>query len=124
MKWVYLLLMIFICGASASAEEIRLLPSQFTLSGPEARQTLLAEQSRDNIFVGQLKENVTLTSSDTEILRIKNGVAIPVGNGKVTITARAEGGHYTFIEVITDQVGESEIFLEVDQQIENLRLDG
>src|SRR5256885_2253398 len=29
--------------------------------------------------------------------------------GKVTITARAEGGHYTFIEVITDQVGESEI---------------
>src|SRR5256885_1396916 len=28
--------------------------------------------------------------------------------GKVTITARAEGGHYTFIEVITDRVGESE----------------
>jgi len=89
MKWVYLLLMIFICGASTSAEEIRLLPSQFTLSGPEARQALLAEQSRDNIFVGQLKENVTLTSSDSEILRIKNGVAIPVGNGKVTITATA-----------------------------------
>ena len=29
--------------------------------------------------------------------------------GKVTIAARAEGGHYTFIEVDTDQVGESEI---------------
>jgi hypothetical protein len=29
--------------------------------------------------------------------------------GKVTITARAEGGHYTFIEVTTDQVGESEL---------------
>src|SRR3989442_4777761 len=29
--------------------------------------------------------------------------------GKVTVAARAEGGHYTFIEVGTDQVGESEI---------------
>ncbi len=29
--------------------------------------------------------------------------------GRVTITARAEGGHYTFVEVGTDQVGESEL---------------
>jgi hypothetical protein len=29
--------------------------------------------------------------------------------GKVTITAKAEGGHYTFIDVQTDQVGESEL---------------
>jgi hypothetical protein len=27
----------------------------------------------------------------------------------VTITVRAEGGHYTLIEVMTDQVGESEM---------------
>src|SRR5437016_1320058 len=89
MKSVYLLLTICICAASVSAEDIKLLPLQFTLSGPEARQTLLVEQSRDNIFVGQLKEKVTLTSSDPEVLRIKNGVAIPVANGRVTITATA-----------------------------------
>jgi hypothetical protein len=29
--------------------------------------------------------------------------------GKVTVSARPEGGHYTFIEVDTDQVGESEL---------------
>jgi hypothetical protein len=29
--------------------------------------------------------------------------------GRVTVTARPEGGHYTFVEVATDQVGESEI---------------
>jgi hypothetical protein len=29
--------------------------------------------------------------------------------GKVTVSARPEGGHYTFIDVLTDQVGESEI---------------
>jgi hypothetical protein len=29
--------------------------------------------------------------------------------GRVTITACAEGGHYTLVEVGTDQVGESEL---------------
>ena len=29
--------------------------------------------------------------------------------GRVTITARPEGGHYTFVDVGTDQVGESEL---------------
>jgi len=29
--------------------------------------------------------------------------------GRVTVTARAEGGHYTLVEVGTDQVGESEL---------------
>jgi hypothetical protein len=29
--------------------------------------------------------------------------------GKVTIAAQAEGGHYTRVEVSTDQVGESEL---------------
>ena len=29
--------------------------------------------------------------------------------GRVTISARPEGGHYTFVEVSTDQVGESEL---------------
>ena len=47
------------------------------------------------------------------------------GLGKVTVSAKAEGGHYTFIEVETDQVGESELdklgkrFLaEVHRQVE------
>ena len=29
--------------------------------------------------------------------------------GRVAITARPEGGHYTFVDVTTDQVGESEL---------------
>jgi len=29
--------------------------------------------------------------------------------GRVTVSSRAEGGHYTLIEVATDQVGESEL---------------
>jgi hypothetical protein len=29
--------------------------------------------------------------------------------GQVTVSVRAEGGHYTYVEVETDQVGESEV---------------
>ena len=29
--------------------------------------------------------------------------------GRVTIDVKAEGGHYTFVDVTTDQMGESEI---------------
>ncbi|MGH7529221.1 MAG: hypothetical protein ACREMN_02470 [Gemmatimonadales bacterium] len=29
--------------------------------------------------------------------------------GRIVISARPEGGHYTFVEVATDQVGESEL---------------
>jgi hypothetical protein len=29
--------------------------------------------------------------------------------GRIAISARPEGGHYTFVEVVTDQVGESEL---------------
>ena len=29
--------------------------------------------------------------------------------GRVTVSARPEGGHYTLVEVATDQVGESEL---------------
>ena len=45
--------------------------------------------------------------------------------GKVAVSAKAEGGHYTFVEAETDQVGESELdklakrFLsEVHRQVE------
>ena len=27
----------------------------------------------------------------------------------MTLTARPEGGHYTFVEVVTDQIGESRL---------------
>jgi len=29
--------------------------------------------------------------------------------GTLTLTARPEGGHYTFVEVVTDQMGESRL---------------
>jgi hypothetical protein len=36
-------------------------------------------------------------------------VGTPEILAKVQLTVRAEGGHYTFVEVVTDQMGESRI---------------
>jgi hypothetical protein len=46
-----------------------------------------------------------LAPAEEAARRLAYGGAI----GKVTLSVRAEGGHYTFVEVETDQVGESEL---------------
>src|SRR2546423_15035772 len=82
---------IFCMCAGAWADEIALLPAQFNLNGPEARQALIVEQKKDNLFVGQISKETIFTSSDENVLRIKKSVALQVGNGKATITVTANG---------------------------------
>lgn len=65
-----------------------LLPSEIKLSGPQAYQTLLIEQSRGGQYVGQLRDGVTIESSNPQVVAIEDGVARPVGNGEATITAK------------------------------------
>ena len=71
-----------------AAESIVILPTQFKLSGSAARQQLLVERFKDNLFIGQVTNGIVFTSSDTNILKIENGVALPVKNGTVKIQAR------------------------------------
>ncbi len=72
----------------APAENLTLFPTTFTLSGPESRQSLLVEQQRDNHNVAQIPidKNTTFSSSDEKIVKIENGLAVPIANGKATIT--------------------------------------
>ncbi len=73
--------------ASASADEVtKLLPEQFALSGPEARQSLLLEAFSEAQAGGQLTDGVTYTSSDPAVVKIEDGVAVPVANGTAMIT--------------------------------------
>ena len=80
----WLLLTVSTAGA---AESVKLLPEQFTLTGSEARQSLVLEVFADTKATGQVTEGVTFTSSDPAVVKIESGVAIGVGNGKATITA-------------------------------------
>ncbi|HXU77129.1 MAG TPA: DUF1553 domain-containing protein [Methylomirabilota bacterium] len=83
------------------ANQLAILPPAIVLAGPEARQPLLVEQSRDGQFTGQLTNGVELVSSDPSVVRIENGVAIPVKNGRATV--RAVAGRQSASSLITVQ---------------------
>src|SRR5688572_16112130 len=69
-------------------DELQILPQSIALTNTQARQTLIAQWSQGEKFAGQATE-ARFTSSDEKIVRIEEGMALPVGNGKATITATA-----------------------------------
>ena len=84
---------------AAQAEEgLVLLPTQITLTGSNARQSLLVEESRDGQFVGQVTEGLSWESSAPEIVTVEQGVAQPRANGNAVITAR-QGGRVATMNV-------------------------
>ncbi|MDB5289578.1 MAG: hypothetical protein JWL69_819 [Phycisphaerales bacterium] len=91
-SWIGLasLALVLHCALSRAADppqdDIAILPRDFTLAGPVARQTLLVEKLHDGRAIGEA-EDVSFTSSDPNILKIHGKTAIPVGNGKATLTA-------------------------------------
>lgn len=93
-----------VVAAEATDAQIVLLPRSFTLTGSRAMQSLVVEQARTleqgdekagdgnapQQFVGQVRDGVEFASSDENVVRIENGVALPVGDGTATITATVD----------------------------------
>jgi hypothetical protein len=75
--------------AASAAETVQLLPAQFTLAGPAARQSLLFEAFSGANATGHLGEGAEFVSSDPGVAKIEGNVALPVANGKATITVSA-----------------------------------
>ena len=76
-----------LCLAS-DATTIALLPPKIELSTTEARQTLVIQNKSGEQFLGQVPAaDVKFQSSDEKVVRIENGIAVPVGNGQAKITA-------------------------------------
>ena len=74
----------------ARADGIAIVPGDFTLSGPAARQTLLVQRVRDSKFYGEVAEGLELVSSNPAVVMVeKDHTALPVGNGEATLTAKA-----------------------------------
>jgi hypothetical protein len=78
-----------IACTSIASDHPSLIPTNIVLTGPEARQRILVEKTKDNEFVGQLTNQLTFISSDPSIVRMENDVAIPVTNGTATIQVKA-----------------------------------
>jgi hypothetical protein len=87
---ITVLVVMLVGAARTSASDLTILPGDFTLTGPAARQTLLAQETHDGKLFGQLAaKDVTLTSSDEKVAKIDAGAAVPVANGTATITAKS-----------------------------------
>ena len=75
--------------AGEPANQHSLLPKQVVLSSPESRQTMVVQtRAADGQFAAQASD-AAFSSSDEKVVRVENGVAVPVANGKATITAKA-----------------------------------
>lgn len=72
-----------------SSRQLAILPGEIVLHGPKARQRIVVEEADRGAFVGQLAGGVLLTSSDEQVVRVKDGIAIPVGDGVAKIAARS-----------------------------------
>src|SRR4051812_6920381 len=86
-----LFLSVAIAGA-ARANDLTILPRDVTLTGPAARQTLLVQETLGGKLFGQVpSDDMTLLSSDEQVVMIENGSAVPVANGSVIVTATSNG---------------------------------
>ncbi len=85
-----LILIVCCCSTplSADTDGLTIFPARFLLSNAEARQRLVLESIHEGRAVGERREGIELLSSDEGVVRIENGVALPVANGSAKITAR------------------------------------
>jgi hypothetical protein len=77
---------------AADAEGIAILPGALALHGPEARQTILVERRQGDRFLGQVADAVQYAVADPGIVRVDGNVAVPLADGKTTITATVASG--------------------------------
>lgn len=76
----------------SASDRLVILPSAVTLSGPQARQTIIVETTDgQGTITGQLRD-VMLTSDNPRVAKIDGDKIIPTGNGIATITASDSKG--------------------------------
>src|SRR5438874_2733487 len=88
---VLLLLTAWLAESGAAESRLALLPERVLLSSSEARQTLIVQWQIGDEFEQQAAKGVEFKSSDESIVRIEDGQAISVANGKAKITASIDG---------------------------------
>ncbi len=89
-----------LAAPAALADDVRLIPGDFTLSGPAARQALVLETYDGDNATGQIAAGpeLTLASSNPAVVKVVDGVALPVANGTATLAA-GSGDQVTAVQV-------------------------
>jgi len=81
----------FATAAAAETERLVILPGDFELHGPEARQRIVVGRFDGGRFIGEAGKGLELKTGNDKILKIRRGVALPVADGETTLTAEADG---------------------------------
>jgi hypothetical protein len=79
-------------ASPVAADELRILPSEFSLTGSRMEQTVLVEKFRNGQAVGPADDSVQLTSDASGIVRIEGRRLIPVANGSTQIRLMNSAG--------------------------------
>ncbi len=84
---------IFACCSAAAAstgeaDGLRILPSEFTLSTPESRQSLIVQEVDRGEAGRQRATGVEWSSSDHKVATVADGLVTPVHDGQATISAK------------------------------------
>jgi Protein of unknown function (DUF1553)/Protein of unknown function (DUF1549)/Bacterial Ig-like domain (group 2) len=83
--------LLFLCAVPLLAQKIVVMPPSVDLTGPEARQQMLAEATLSN-HQEDWTRTAEWSSSDPKIATIdEHGLVRPVADGETKITARAKG---------------------------------
>ena len=84
--------------SAAADDALRLLPSEITLQGPEARHRVLVHRLAGDELAAQVSAGVEWKSGDPSIVAVDGDVLRPVANGTTQVTA-AVGGQTASISV-------------------------
>src|SRR5262245_1717983 len=83
---------LFCSLGNAEAAELKLLPAEVTLTGPNAGQRLLVVAVDDGKVVSDNTDLATFSSSKPSVVKVdQRGQLMPVGDGEATITAKQDG---------------------------------
>ena len=85
--------------SAQAADGIALLPAKVDLHGPFAQQQVLAEKIDGTHLIGQITNEISLTASDSKVVKIDGTTIIPLTNGTATITAKH--GDQTATNIVT-----------------------
>jgi hypothetical protein len=78
--------------ALPASGEVVVLPPTVQLSTTEARQRLIVQQREGERLLTEVRGEVAWTSSNPEIVRVEEGVAIPVADGSARLTVQTPAG--------------------------------
>lgn len=86
---------------AAAGEPLVVIPASVELTGPEARQRLLAERIVDGRLIGQAAD-AEWSSSNESVFVVEDGVVVPKSNGAAIVTVKAGGQSASAKVTVTD----------------------